>query len=165
MTLSCLVGLNLFAVIELVPFHYLLQLLEQEVALIKVRGIGRVWEQQNVVFCQKFFCGDNPVGRGIVMVQDTIVGAPLLRAMSAHSVAEALQDCFVEFLTYRLSSRDVFMMNQPVSVEERNQHGLNMGLDLPHFRRWRRWCRFPLGGHLLCLRVIPINPAFVTSDY
>jgi hypothetical protein len=32
------------------------------------------------------------------MVQDPIVGAPLLKAMSAHSVAEALQDCFVESL-------------------------------------------------------------------
>jgi len=47
------------------------------------------------------------------MVQDPIAGAPLLRVMSAHSIAEALQDYFVEFLIYRLSSRDVLMMNQP----------------------------------------------------
>ena len=60
------------------------------------------------------------------MVQDPIAGAPLLRAMSAHSVAEALQDCFVEFLVHRLSSTDVLMMNQPVNVEERNQHGLDL---------------------------------------
>jgi len=37
---------------------------------------------------------------GVVMVQDPVAGAPLLRAMSAHSVTEALQDCFVEFLIY-----------------------------------------------------------------
>ena len=60
------------------------------------------------------------------MVEDPVAGAPLLRAMSAHSVAEALQDCFVEFLIYRLSCRDELMMNQPVNVEERNQHGLDM---------------------------------------
>jgi len=58
------------------------------------------------------------------MVQDPIAGAPLLRAMSVHSVTEALQDCSVVFLIYRLSSRVVHMMNQPVSVEERNLHGL-----------------------------------------
>jgi len=67
------------------------------------------------VFCQKFVCGDSPVGRGIVIVvQDPVARLPLLKAMSAHCVAEALQDCFVEFLIYRLSSRDVLMMNQCV---------------------------------------------------
>jgi hypothetical protein len=86
---------------------------QEEVARSKVRGVGRVWERREVVFRKKFICGDNPVGRGIA-------GEPLLRAMSAHSVAEALQNCFVKFLIYRLSSRDVLMMNQPVYVEERN---------------------------------------------
>ena len=86
----------------------------------KVRGVGRVWEGQNVVFHQNFICGNSPVSRGIVMVQDPITGTPLLRAMSAHSITEVLQDCFVEFLLYRLSSRDALMMNQPVNVEERN---------------------------------------------
>ena len=47
-------------------------------------------ERRNVVFRQKFICGDSPVGRGVVVVQDPVAGAPLLRAMSAHSVAEAL---------------------------------------------------------------------------
>jgi len=82
--------------------------------------------------------GDSPVGRGVVMVQDPVAGAPLLRAMSAHSVAEALQDCFVEFLIYRQSCRDELMMNRPVDVEERNQHGLDIGLQLPRSLRSRR---------------------------
>ena len=97
-----------------------------------------MWEGRNVVFCQKFICGDSPVSRGIVMVRDPIAETPLLRAMSAHSVAEALQDCFVKFLIYRLASRDVLMMNDPVNVEERNQHGLDIGLHLPRFLRSRR---------------------------
>jgi len=92
----------------------------------------------NVVFRQKFICGDSPVSRGIVMVQDPIIRTPLLRAMSAHNIAEALQDCFVEFLIYHLPSRYILMMNQPVSVEERNQHGLDIGLHLLHFLRSRR---------------------------
>ena len=99
--------------------------------------MGRVWEGQNVVFRQKFICGDGPVSRGI-MVQDPIAGMPLLKAMSAHSIAEALQDCFVELLIYRLSSRDVLMMNHPIDVEEHNQHGLYIGLRLPHFLWLRR---------------------------
>ena len=90
------------------------------------------------MFRQKFICGDNYVGRGVVVVQNPVAGAPLLRTMSAHSVAEALQDCFVEFLIYRLSCRDELMMNQPVNVEERNQHGLDSGLRLPRYLRSRR---------------------------
>jgi len=97
-----------------------------------------VWEGQNVVFRQKFICVNSPVSRDIVMVQDPIAGTPLLRAMSAHSVAEALQECFVEFLIYRLASRDILMMNEPINVEERNQHGLDIGLHLPCFLRSRR---------------------------
>jgi hypothetical protein len=88
-----------------------------------------------MLFRQKFICSDSPVDRGIVMVQDPIAGAPLLGAMSAHSVVEALKDCFVEFFIYRLSSKDKLMTNQPVNVEERNQH---VGLHLPHFLPSRR---------------------------
>ena len=78
------------------------------------------------------------MSRGIVMAQDPIAETPFLMAMSVHSVAEALQDCFVEFLIYRLSSRDVLMMNQPVNVKERNQHGLDIGLHLLCFLWSRR---------------------------
>jgi hypothetical protein len=163
--MSCCIGLNPFNVIKSATFHCFLQLWEQEeVARSEVRGGGRVWEWWKFVFHQKFICGDSPVGRGIVMVQDPIVRVSLLRAMSAHSVMMALQDCFVEFLIYRLSSRDVLMMNEPVIVEVRNQHRLDIGLHLLCFLR-SRWCRVPLGGHLLCFRVIPVNPTFVTSDY
>ena len=89
--LSRRVGLNLFKVIKSATFHCFLQLREQEeVTRSMVRGVWRVWERRNVVFRQKFICGDNPVGRDIVMVQDPIAEAPRLRAMSAHSVAEAL---------------------------------------------------------------------------
>jgi len=137
--LSRRIGFKLFNIIESATFHCFFQLGEQEeVARSKVKGVGRVWKRQNVVFCQKFICGESPVGRGIVMVQDPIARAPLLRAMSAHSVAEVLLDCFVQFLIYRLSSRNVRMMNQPVNVEECNQHGLDVGLHLPRFLQSRR---------------------------
>ena len=72
--------------------------------------------------------------------------------------------CRIPYLP-SLSSRDVLMMNQPVNVKEHNQHGLDIGLHLPHFLRSSRWCCVPLGGHMLCFWVIPLNPAFITSDY
>ena len=78
------------------------------------------------------------MGRDVVMVLDPVAGSPLLRAMSAHSIAEALQGCFVEFLIYGLSCRNELMMNQPVSVEERNQHALYIRPHLPRFLRSRR---------------------------
>ena len=81
---------------------------------------------------QKFICGDT------VMVQDPIARTTHLRAMSVHSIAEVLQDCFVEFLIYRLSSRDLLMMNQPINDEEHNQHGLDIGFHLPRFLQSRR---------------------------
>jgi len=130
--------LNIFNVFESATFHCFLQLWEQEVTLSKVRGVGRLWERRNVVFRQKFICGDSPVGRGVVMVQDPVTGAPLPRAMSVHSIVEALQDCFLEFLIYRLSCRDELMMNQPVNVEKRNQHSLDIELHLPRFLWLRR---------------------------
>jgi hypothetical protein len=75
--------LNRFNIIESVTFHGFLQLWEQEeVTWSKVRGVGTVWEGRNVVFCQKFTCGDSSVSRSIVMVQDPFAGTPLLRAMS-----------------------------------------------------------------------------------
>ena len=164
--LSQCFGLNLFNTIKLANFHCFLQLWEQEeVTWSKVRGVGKVCEGWNVMFRQKFIWGDGPVSRGTVMVQDPIAATPLLRAMSVHSVAEVLQDCFVEFLIYRLPSRDVLMMNQSVNVKERNRHGLDIGLHLLCFLWSKWWCSFPLGGHLLCFWVIPTNPAFVTSDY
>ena len=57
------------------------------------------------------------------------------RHFSGRCLRTALQDCFVEFLIYRLSYRDELMMNQPVNVEERNQHSLNIGLHLPRLLR------------------------------
>jgi hypothetical protein len=81
--LSCHVGLNLFNVIETANLHCILKLRERkEDTRSKVRGVGRVWEQRNVVSRQKCMCIDSGVSRGFVMVQDPIDGAPHLRAMS-----------------------------------------------------------------------------------
>jgi hypothetical protein len=85
--LSRRVGLHLFNVIESATFRCFLQLREQEeVAWSKVRGTWRVWDGRNVVFRQKFICGDSPVSRGIVMVQDPIAGTPLLVQLRYYAI-------------------------------------------------------------------------------
>jgi len=56
-------------------------------------------------------------------------------------------------------------MNQLSSVEEHSQHGLDIGLHQPRFLQLRRWCRVPLGGHLLCFQVTLVNPTVITRDY
>ena len=89
------------------------------------QGSREVVGATDVVFRQKFICGDSLVGRGVVVVQDPVARAPLLRAMSAYSITESLQDCFVEVLICCLSCRDELMINQPVSVEERNPAALS----------------------------------------
>ena len=164
--LSCRIGFNFFSLIESAIFHCFLQFWKQEeVTRSKVRGVGRVLERRYIVFSHKLICGNSRVGTGILMVHDSIARLQLLRAMSVHSIAKVLQECFVEFLIYHLSSRDVLMMNQPVNVKERNQHGLDNRLQLPCFLWSRRRCRVPPGGHVLCFWDIPVNPALITSDY
>jgi hypothetical protein len=95
------------------------------------------------------------------MVQDPIAGAPRLRAISSHEVVEALQDCFIEFLIYCKPSRDIFIMNQPINVE--NAINTVLTFDFTFFGRgddavfhWEDICFVP--GQT-------VNPAFVTSDY
>jgi hypothetical protein len=89
------VGFNLFNIIESATFRRFLQLPDQEdVAWSKVKVVGRVWEGRIILFRPTFICGDSPVSRVILMVQDPIAGTSLLRARSAYSVADGLQDCF-----------------------------------------------------------------------
>jgi hypothetical protein len=91
--LSRPVGLNLFNVVDSATFHCFLQLWEQdEIARSKVRGVGRVWRRRNVVFRQKFICGDSPVSRGVVVVQDPIAGTPILVHVCWDDYVEIVQD-------------------------------------------------------------------------
>jgi hypothetical protein len=48
--------------------------------------------------------------------------------------------------------QDKFFVNNPIDVKENDKHTLDSGL------------HFPLGGLMLCLRVITVSPALVTSD-
>ena len=64
------------------------------------QGVERLWQRRNVVFRQKFISGDSPVGKGVVVVQDPVAGEPLLRAMSAHSVAETLCYVLLNFILF-----------------------------------------------------------------
>jgi hypothetical protein len=51
-----------------------------------------------------------------------------------------------------LAWQDELFVNNPFNVKENDEHALDFAL------------HFPLGGLLLCLMVITVNPALVTSD-
>lgn len=82
--------------------------------------IVEVKEAWNVVFNQNCILSDRPVYGGIVVMHNLTACAPLLRLISVHSIAEAMQGCFVEFCIDTLSSEDLFMMNQHINVKEHN---------------------------------------------
>lgn len=70
-------------------------------------------------FYQKLICDERPVNRGMVKVQNPVVGKPLLRELTAHSIGEALEGCFAELSIHTLSSRDKH--NEPAHQYRRRQ--------------------------------------------
>jgi hypothetical protein len=63
-----------------------------------------------------------------------------------------------------LACTDKFFMNNHLDVKENDEHALDFILHLYHICRSRWVWTLPLGGLLLCLRVIAINPFVVASD-
>jgi len=158
--LSCRVGLNLFNVIESATFHCFLQLREEEeVARSTVRGAIKgcvlpeihLWWQP----CGQGHCrgaGSNcrsATSQGDVCAQRRGGTAGLFCGIPCSSS-----------VLYRRTH------DEPARQCRRTQSTWSwLGLHLPCFLWSRRWCRAPLGGHLLCFQVVTVNPAFVTSVY
>jgi hypothetical protein len=51
-----------------------------------------------------------------------------------------------------LASQNDFFVKSPLDIKESDEHALDFSL------------HFPLGGLLLCVRAITINPALITND-
>ena len=63
-----------------------------------------------------------------------------------------------------LACWDKFFVNNPLDIKEGDDHALEIAFHLSGlFWPWWRGA-FPLGGLLLCLRVVIVNPALITSD-
>jgi hypothetical protein len=63
-----------------------------------------------------------------------------------------------------LACQDEFFVNNLPVVKYSDEHALYFGLHLSLLFRSPRIWTFPLGGSLLCVRIITVNPALVTSD-
>jgi hypothetical protein len=57
-----------------------------------------------------------------------------------------------------------FFVNVPLDMKENDEHALDFAPLSNLFRSPWVWA-FPLGGLLLCLRIITVNPALVTGEY
>jgi hypothetical protein len=63
-----------------------------------------------------------------------------------------------------LAYQGEFLVNNPLDVKENDEHALDFPLHLSRPFQSRQIWAFPLRGLLLCLRVIAVNPALITSD-
>jgi len=98
------------------------------------------------------------------MVKQPGLFSPKLGVMSSHVSMQLLQNFAVEPGIHILACWDKFFMHNPLDVKESDDHDLDIAFHLSGlFWPWWRGA-FPLGGLSLCLRVITVNPALITSD-
>ena len=98
------------------------------------------------------------------MVKQPGLFLPKLGTMSLHFFTQSPQNFALEPGIHSLACWDKFFMHSPLDVKESDDHALEIAFHLSGlFWPWRRGA-FPLGGLSLCLRVVTINPALITSD-
>jgi len=118
-----------------------------------------VGDKSNFAFRQKLLGEDGSVRRGVVMVKQ-----PKLGAMSSHFFTQSPQNFAVEPGIHSSAYWDKFFVHNPLDVKESDDHALEISFHLSSlFWPWRRGT-FPLGGLSLCLRVVTVNQALITSD-
>jgi hypothetical protein len=87
--------------------------------------------------------------------------SPKFRAKSLHIFTQSPKIVKIVCGIDLLACQDKLFMNNPLDIKENVEHALDFAVHLSHFfRSWWVWT-FP---SLLCLRVITINPALVTSN-
>jgi hypothetical protein len=94
----------------------------------------------------------------VVAMQQPVLLLPKLTAKSSHAFAQSPLNvtaaCEIDCLAYQ----DELFVNNPLYVEEKDMHAFHFALHLSNLF-WSRWVwAFPLGGLLLCVRLITINP-------
>jgi len=84
--------------------------------------------------------------------------------MSSHFFTQSPQNFAVEPGIHSSACWDKFFVHDPLDVKESDDHALEIAFHLAGLF-WPWWCgAFPLGGLSLCLRVVTVNPALITSD-
>ena len=98
------------------------------------------------------------------MVKQPGLFLPKLGTMSSHIFTQSPQNFAVEPGIYSLASWDKFFMHNSLDVKESYDHALEIAFHPSGlFGPWWRGA-FPLGGLSLCLRIITVYPALITSN-
>ena len=149
-----------------VPLHSWKQ---EKIAGCQVRGVGGVcvcvWSRCHPVFREKLPHTQCCVGRSTVVMQKPLTWPPQFGSFSSHSITQSPEHFKVKLLVSSLTLWYEFKVDEPFDVKEADQHGFHIWFDLPRLFWSRRWCTFPLTWLLLCLRVVPITPWFISCDH
>jgi hypothetical protein len=129
---------------------------------IKVRWVGRMGNDNDIVVSHKFCGFQGYVDGHIVMMKVPVVVAPKFWSFSSYILSWASQNVTVKVGVDHSVRRNKFTMNSPLHVENNSEYALCWTPDLPHlFCSWWLWA-LPLRRLLLCFWIITLNPTFVT---
>ena len=116
------------------------------------------------VFRLKLLVEDGSVRRGVVMVKQPGLFSPKFGATSSHVFTQSPQNVAVELGFHRLAFWEKFFVHNLPGFKESYNRALDIAFHLSGLS-WP-WLRgaFPLGGLLLCLRVVTVNPVLISGD-
>ena len=128
-------------------------------------GLYGGWWSCSILCFAKNCCTKNWWMRWRVIVVKKPVTALLeTRSFSSHGITQSFQNFNVIFFVDRLSSWSQFIVRNTLTIEKNNQHWVDMAPTLTcFFRPWLVWT-LPLWRLLFSLRIITINPWFITSN-
>ena len=95
------------------------------------------------------------------MVQHPPLVRPQLRPLPEYGFPQTLQNCYLKFLVYCLTTWNEFVVDYTLPVKENHQHHLQVGWTDSSFLRSGRSLPHPLWRLSLGFDVIAINPGFV----
>ena len=122
------------------------------------------WEITIILFFARNWWVRTEVWDGALSWWSRGLFSPQLGAMSSHFFPQSPQNFAVEPGIHSSACWDRFFVQNPLYVKESDDHALEIAFHLSGlFWPWWRGA-FPLGGLSLCLRVVTVNPALITSD-
>ena len=125
----------------------------------KLRDCGG-WGVVTILFSARNCC----VRTEVFMVKQPGLFLPKFGATSSHVFTQSLQNVSVEPEIHILACWDKFFVHNPLDVKESDDHAVEIAFHLSGLF-WPWWIgALPLGGLLLCLRVVTANPALINSD-
>ena len=137
---------------------------KQKVTWNKVRWIGTLFQQGNVLLSQELLDAQGTVSRCIGVVKQPKFSLSQLSSLLAHWAKQTLQDLFVDLLIDRLVLWQELTVDDACLIKERDQHDFDFWLWLPCFLWPQQRQILPLRALALGFLVVLKNPHLITSD-